>query len=553
MSPFNSPLNSGFSSLVNANANLARSTMSDWDQDPAPKSRKHIWLDLSTFVTVLLPSFLAVLFPKEEARDWPVLVADVTLLLLIAGVMRFITQWPCSWVDHLTHTRARLLNYANSIKIGMGSDPFSSEVALNRQVFLTNLLLARKLQTLERLGWILSISGTLSCAALMLWARGHIAVSEDRQMMVFNDVNVYVFVMWGLLKTAILLSSRAKSFTQFEPTASSASEFVTEANLSIYVALFQENVRVRCTKHKRPTQKSAKVVKKRPRFLGDVELKRLENNSNEAELCLVDTKEVLVPPKLKELFVSVTPYPLDGSPTLTFYRNAEVKILPTIDEASEDTTSLQHSEFFQKGPAEIVTTANYEANKENPGTKYSISGVPVATSVKSFLTRLVFRNQYAEDITSTTHIGGQRSESLTLLKNPTVFDPIIQMCTILKEYANDPNRVSPKELLHSLRLQLIELREAVMKRSLCKLQTQVHTFHDLTLKGFMFESTKRGARLIRMALVRIPISAIKLSFLMLMVVPRFIMNSLKTSVIYCFHVEPVNDSSFRTYRLTHGR
>lgn len=516
--------------------------------------------DHFNLVVVLLPSFLAVLFPNENwnFQKFPALVADLTMLMLIAWIVKFVTTWPTSWVQHLSESREKLLNYVNSIKISLG-DPPVAEITLNRQVFLSNLLLAQKLKKLENYGWILGLLSAGTGASLMVWARGHILVVQERERLVFNDVNIGMFMIWSLFKLVLLYSSKMEAVTGFGGNAVSTSEFVTESNLDLYVSLFDGAKKDFL--HPEPARNPASPKKPgKSKLLVEIDtLKKDVQALRNSMIPEISKRPVFSP---KEVFVSVTPFPLNGSPTLSFHREPPKKLLPSIAERRKYLPPIAEEplHFIEPTPKLNVLpeprppfVVSYDSEK-----KYSIHGAPFSGSVEGFLTRLIFRKKHMDDFSQKDYAPYTMAPS----QHPDIeswFDPMIEFFAQLKDYALNPSKTTPRELLDALHATISRSKEKLYDilwevfQSIFMLNFDFYSGVFGAVHRILFAPARTALRLCYIAMVKIPINMARLYISVLLFLPKVLFKVLVVAPASLFkeYFKDPETNGYKEYRLTH--
>lgn len=258
--------------------------------------------DPLTLVVVLLPSFLAVAFPSASQSDWPELITDCMMLLLVAWIVKFVTCWPAQWAQQLGMERAQVFATVNSMYIAFL--PNGQDLA-NARLILGHLLLARKLGRLQLWAWTVQLACILLGAALMLWTRNNVLVVPVRQEMVFSNVNIGVFVAWGLFKLVLLGAAGMEQYTN--PLALEL-DFISDSNLDTQIESFEKPRRPPMTTREKRLSMELDSLK--------LELSQLKTsvNLNAQHLMELNAKTQSkldrLPEKYAEAEASVLPFPL---------------------------------------------------------------------------------------------------------------------------------------------------------------------------------------------------------------------------------------------------
>lgn len=179
-----------------------------------------------TLVIVILPSILAVFIPASPdasaANDVALLVTDGLIVLLITWVIRGLTEWPWNWRKDIKDTKFAVMNHANSTML---MSPQSSSLD-------HDLKLLRQLMWYEKLALFYCFCGVVVGALLMILARNHIIVVESRRAIVFSNLNISIYVMWGLFRVGAVLFEAQKGRSLYH---SDEYNLINESNISKYL------------------------------------------------------------------------------------------------------------------------------------------------------------------------------------------------------------------------------------------------------------------------------------------------------------------------------
>lgn len=201
-----------------------------------PKT-KHPY-DTITMGMILAPSFASIICCEKV--HVPTLLSDLVTMMLVSWVIRFFSNWPERWVKHLKQVRTSLLNFVNLVKIEIGLSFYLPEMALNRRIFISNLVVAQKLMRLEQIAWLGGIGGTLAGAALMLITRKYLISTDLHRSEVFLNSTILLYVVWSFFKLALQYLDALKSSITFAK-ATTAESCITENNLSYYIEMFAQD------------------------------------------------------------------------------------------------------------------------------------------------------------------------------------------------------------------------------------------------------------------------------------------------------------------------
>lgn len=387
-----------------------------------PKTKRSY--DTVTMALILAPSFAAVIC--NDKVHLPTLMSDLITLALVAWVVRFLSNWPVKWVKHLQQVRASLLNFVNSVKIEIGQAFFLPEMALNRRVFVSNLVVARRLVRLEQLAWLGGIIGTLLGAGLLVMTRSYLITSTEYRSEVFSNSTIALYVVWNLFKLALQYLDSVKSSISFTKTTS-IENAVTENNLQYYIDMFCLNSNVDL-----PTMSPKKGANKDDSNLenGNFTPKR-RNSKGKSEAKSTEEKpqkpapEPKRPPKLdfkrssriadplsrvnvtekpeeevfRELSIFLTPFPLKGS-GLSF-KKKEILIKPPADSHANLLSPIAEDlEVASQKSDEAGESTSKHLSREDLTTRVSVTGVTIPENSDPSITRLQFREWHLRDIES---------------------------------------------------------------------------------------------------------------------------------------------------------
>lgn len=393
-----------------------------------PKTR-HPY-DTITMAMILAPSFASVIC--SEKVHMPTLLSDLVTLVLVAWVVRFFSNWPERWVRHLKQVRTSLLNFVNLVKIEIGQTFFLPEMALNRRIFVSNLVVAQRLIRLEQFAWLGGIGGTVAGAALMWITRNYLISSDIYNSQVFSNPTILLYVVWSFFKLALQYLDSLKASITFAKTTTSES-CVTENNLSYYIDMFclespvelptmspkqqkeelskvespftpkKLNMKAKTAANRTPSKPATKP-KRSSRLVMIPETQAMKPKS-----CFSDAKKV---PKLeKPKSVSFTPFPLTGT---SFRRkdDSQGTLSPIVEDQEQTQESIVEEPVKRSLKEELmVAKAKTEplnktleqpfeepALKKNPG-RVSVIGITIPESNPS-LTRQQFRELHLKDMST---------------------------------------------------------------------------------------------------------------------------------------------------------
>lgn len=151
-----------------------------------------------TMAIVLLPSILAVVtpvFPGSQS-DLAVLINDTLVIVLITWIIKFTIAWPWNWLKQLNDTKETILKDIKSQNTE--SDPHA-------------VSLLRRVHKYELVAIGTCIGGILVCSILMILTRNYIIVEESRKTIVFNDLNVGLFVAWGAFRVMLVVLNKVEN------------------------------------------------------------------------------------------------------------------------------------------------------------------------------------------------------------------------------------------------------------------------------------------------------------------------------------------------------
>lgn len=383
-----------------------------------PKT-KHPY-DTITMGMILAPSFAAVVC--NENVHLPTLLSDLVTLMLVAWVVRFLSNWPERWVKHLKQVRTSLLNFVNSVKIEIGQAFFLPEMALNRRVFVSNLVAAQRLLRFEQLAWLGGIGGTLAGAALMLVTRKYLISPTDYRSEVFGNSTILLYVVWSFFKLALQYLDSLKSSITFTKTATVEST-VTENNLLYYIEMFclESPVVLPTMSPKKPKEEPPKERTEPTTFCPkqlNMKSKNPLNRTLAASKPKKPSKMVIIPEhqpvklkepesKLKPLpsverpkkSVSFTPFPLTGSGSSFRKRDAAAgDPLATLSPIAED-QELAGVDPIQTEP--VVSEPSVKEKPKKQG-RVSVTGITIPETSNPSITRQQFREWHLKDMESLT-------------------------------------------------------------------------------------------------------------------------------------------------------
>lgn len=414
--------------------------------------------DAITMVMILAPSFVAVVC--EEKVHPPTVISNLVTLVLVAWVVRFLSMWPLKWVSHLKLVRTSLLNFVNSVKIEIGQAFYLPEMALNRRVFVSNLVVAQRLLYLEKMAWLGGIIATFVGALLMLLTRRYLIASATYNSEVFGNASLILFVVWNLFKLALQYLDSLKDSITFAKTAT-VENSVNENNLLYYIEMFclespvelptmspkkpKDLAKPKVEPPKSPAFSPKKLNVRRPKKLSGVNLKKAgkppaqvrfeplekqEGNEKRKEGTESQKKESFEPKDS----VSITPFPLNASLT-SFRRRLAERVQEDLSLLSPIAEDLEDTEKSTEPPQ----------TPQNHG-RVSVTGVAVPEAPNPSVTRLKFRQLHISNMESQTPL-----QSLT--PSPTL--PLLPLRVYKPDESSDDviGRMKKFTDLHSQKVQ----------------------------------------------------------------------------------------------------
>lgn len=414
-----------------------------------PKT-KHPY-DTITMGMILAPSFASIICC--EKIHVPTLLSDLVTMMLVSWVVRFFSNWPERWVKHLKQVRTSLLNFVNLVKIEIGLSFYLPEMALNRRIFISNLVVAQKLMRLEQIAWLGGIGGTLAGAALMLITRKYLISADIHRSEVFLNSTILLYVVWSFFKLALQYLDALKASITFAKTTT-AESCITENNLSYYIEMFARDspIELPTMSPKKPKEEPLHVeqpftpkklnMKPKPTVV-KAALKPATKPKKPSRLvlapealtikpksCFSDSKESsrLDNPKS----VSFTPFPLTGtsfrkrddsdgilSPIVEDYENSKdlagevTPTRPPVKELKLPEKPKLKAEVRQEMSLERVPEEPYiePSKEERHSGRISLTGVTIPESNPSFA-RQQFRELHLRDMSTPSPLS---SPSLPML------------------------------------------------------------------------------------------------------------------------------------------
>ena len=188
---------------------------------------------------ILFPSICAVLIPttfwSTSTIDVANLFTNSIVICLTAWAIKFTIEWPWNWFNQLQLTKHNLINYVNSTFIlnqlphefdlegpnnelkfhdkdlndveGLLNISNVSHQALNNQVFISKLLLLKKILRLEKIALVACLLLSFVGSCLMCWAREYIIVDETKKKIIFNNINIVLYQVWLMYRLILTITS----------------------------------------------------------------------------------------------------------------------------------------------------------------------------------------------------------------------------------------------------------------------------------------------------------------------------------------------------------
>lgn len=198
----------------------------------------------STYLTlsiVLLPSILAIVIPvipnSPSNTDVAVLVTDTLIVILITFSVKYVIEWPWNWLRKIRSTKENIFNNVNSKYLIYNKDKSKFQTQLNEKI-----ILIRKLIRYEIIALGTGVLSHCLSSLVMLWTRNYIIVEESRKNIVFSNLNVSLFFIWGCFKIILVFLQKLK-----DASLSGEDEYnlINEWNLDLFYSVepFEDSVK----------------------------------------------------------------------------------------------------------------------------------------------------------------------------------------------------------------------------------------------------------------------------------------------------------------------
>lgn len=386
---------------------------------------------------ILFPSICAVLIPttfwSTSTIDVANLFTNSIVICLTAWAIKFTIEWPWNWFNQLQLTKHNLINYVNSTFIlnqlphefdlespnhnelkfhdkdindvnGSPNILNVSHQSLNNQVFISKLLLLKKIMRLEKIALVACLLLSFVGSSLMCWAREYIIVDETKKKIIFNNINIVLYQVWLMFRLILTITSNYQ--THDDLNEDDSYNLLTEYNLHTFLPQSVSNSttntfnqfinHVLATPEKKQPDLE-KISKKQTHLIS--KLMTAQNNqfsSINNYLNKLDSKIQSIIPKEKNM---LTPFPLSLPRTTNSVNPATT--LDTIYEHPNN-TKLKHSKLTVKSSnsPESFSSPNFNPTRH----PFSLHGMKPVTSKASRLPEdvaLKFDLGYESDIYTT--------------------------------------------------------------------------------------------------------------------------------------------------------
>lgn len=386
---------------------------------------------------ILFPSICAVLIPttfwSTSTIDVANLFTNSIVICLTAWAIKFTIEWPWNWFNQLQLTKHNLINYVNSTFIlnqlphefdlespnhnelkfndkdindvnGSPNILNVSHQSLNNQVFISKLLLLKKIMRLEKIALVACLLLSFVGSSLMCWAREYIIVDETKKKIIFNNINIVLYQVWLMFRLILTITSNYQ--THDDLNEDDSYNLLTEYNLHTFLPQSVSNSttntfnqfinHVLATPEKKQPDLE-KISKKQTHLIS--KLMTAQNNqfsSINNYLNKLDSKIQSIIPKEKNM---LTPFPLSLPRTTNSVNSATT--LDTIYE-HPNRTKLKHSKLTVKSSnlPESFSSPNFNPTRH----PFSLHGMKPVTSKPSRLPEdvaLKFDLGYESDIYTT--------------------------------------------------------------------------------------------------------------------------------------------------------
>lgn len=381
--------------------------------------------DINIVLIVFVPSFLSLTSSSLGLTPLSVL-ADILVLAEITWIISCTVSWPILWAQRLGDTRNNLLNYTNSVKLGLNVEPEPPELALNKKVLVANLQLVEKLGKFERLAWILAVISVPFCTIAMMLARP-IIHSSVATSVIFSDSVLAIFFFWCTFRLGLKLSARYLASVDNIRHGNSSDLLVTSTILDLCSPVSHIITPEKVAARKQRSPKRQKLAPKSPSPIKERPKGTPKKASNPA----------------------FTPFPLPGSLNLAVFKrkalhSASPSILPTIKEKLELESNHEfEKELREKYILEGISTSSSSEDGQSHVTKLSLQGLPFKGSLESLPLEIYLDEKLHELASELQHVprtsngDGGRANLRPIFKEP---QQPFSYFTLLKTCSSSSNK-----------------------------------------------------------------------------------------------------------------
>lgn len=215
------------SSRVDGESNMTPLSKVDYELSSSTEgwNRNHYF----ALIIIVLPSLLAVTIPvfpsSPPSADIAILVTDTLIILVISWIIKYLIEWPWNWLRQIKDSKAKILNFANSTFL----------IEKSPQALEQKLVLIKKLLNYEKVALGCCVLGIVAGALLMMYTREHVIVESSRQAIVFTNLNIILFVLWGGFKLVSVILESIRSFSLSGVDNSNEYNLITESNIDDFL------------------------------------------------------------------------------------------------------------------------------------------------------------------------------------------------------------------------------------------------------------------------------------------------------------------------------
>lgn len=196
-----------------SNSSTGSPTKIDFD------GHNHSKIHYLTLVVISLPSLMAVIIPvvpnTPAGSDVAILLTDTLVILIISWIIKYLIEWPWIWLSQIREAKTKLFNSINSTLL---METRSHQFQTNDHQLTESLVVLKRLIKYEKLASGVCLASIFIGSALMVVTRTYIIVEPSRKSIVFSNLNISIFIIWGMLKfiTSVLDSLRGSSLIGIE-------------------------------------------------------------------------------------------------------------------------------------------------------------------------------------------------------------------------------------------------------------------------------------------------------------------------------------------------